>query len=251
MAAKIKDSGTTPFILGANAGWEPLFWFDYFILRVAGSDFRNGLMNGTESYLDPKVVQAMELWADLLDKGYFLDGFSSMDFQTMNSRFVKEDGAIQLMGAWTTRNLMKAGLTPDEDFGVFNFPTITDGLEPAVEGAVEGWSASGAGANTENALAMLKCVSGAKAQEHFAVMTNNPTANKDIPIEVYSEPTRNTVSKFYGMLDAPFHQNLELATHPGVTEIAKREFPRFLTYPDQYMAVLERLEDRRLKVFEQ
>lgn len=248
----LKAAGVTPFVLGAKSGWEPLFWFDYMILRVAGSDFRNGLMAGTESYLDPKVIQAMELWAELIEKEYFDDGYSSLGWREMATKLLNNEAAMEIMGPWTAGNFIRAGWEPDVDFGVFNFPTIDPNIPAAVEGAVEGWAASGAGPNTENAIAMLKCVTTADAQMKFAVTAQRPTANSEIPVDVYQpESIQPTMQKFYDMLDAPFHQNLELATHPGVTEIAKREFPRFLVFPDQYMDVLQRLEDRRIDIFEE
>ncbi|WP_421904980.1 ABC transporter substrate-binding protein [Mameliella sp.] len=250
VAAKLKEAGVTPFLLGSKSGWEPLLWFDYMVLRVAGSEFRSGLMAGTESYLDPRVIEAMELWKELLEAGYFNDRTSSLGWQEMATKFVKGEGAMELMGTWTVGNFIRAGLEPGEDFDVFDFPPIKEGIDLTVEGAVEGWAASGAGENTENALAMLKCVSEREPQELFAAQAQRMAANKDVPVEIYEPASfQPTIEKFQDMLDAPFHQNLELATHPGVTEVAKRELPRFLAYPDQYMKVLEMLEDRRNEVF--
>lgn len=250
VADTLKAAGVTPFVLGSKSGWEPLFWFDYMILRVAGSEFRSNLMAGTESYLDPKVIEAMKKWGELLEADYFDDGFSSLGWREMATKLLNDEAAMEIMGPWTAGNFIRSGWTPDEDFGVFNFPTIDATIPAAVEGAVEGWAASGAGKNTENAIEMLKCVSGEDAQREFAIQAQRPTANNSIPVDLY-EPVsiQPTIHKFYEMLDAPFHQNLELATHPGVTEVAKREFPRFLVFPDQYMEVLERLEARRLEVF--
>lgn len=250
VADTLKAAGVTPFVLGAKSGWEPLFWFDYMILRTAGSEFRSNLMAGTESYLDPKVVKAMEEWGKLIEAGYFDDGYSSLGWREMATKLMNGEAAMEIMGPWTAGNFISAGWEPDVDFSVFNFPTIDPTIPAAVEGAVEGWAASGAGANTENAIAMLQCITEADPQREFARQAQRPAANKDISVEVYQPASiQPTIQKFYDMLDAPFHQNLELATHPGVTEIAKREFPRFLVFPDQYMKVLERLEERRLEVF--
>lgn len=250
VAETLKQAGVTPFAVGAKAGWEPLLWFDYLLLRVAGSEFRNGLMSGAESYLDPRVIQAMELWADMIEKGYFLDGYSSMSWEEIAPKLMAGDVAMELMGSFTAGAFIRGGLVPDVDFGTFNFPSIDPAVEQAVEGAVEGWSASGAGANTENALEMLKCIATRDAQELFAAPAQRPVTNKDVPISVYEPPTiQPTMERFFDLLDAPFHQNLELATHPGVTEVAKREFGRFLVYPSEFMPVLEKLEQRRIEVF--
>jgi len=249
-ADTLKAAGVTPFVLGASSGWEPLFWFDYMILRVAGSDFRNGLMAGTESYLDPKVIEAMEKWGGLIEAGYFVDGYSSMGWREMATRVMSGEAAMEIMGPWTAGNFISSGWEPGVDFGTFNFPNINADIPDAVEGAVEGWAASGAGENTENALKMLACISEREPQEKFAIQAQRPSTNVDISVSIYEpESIQPTIQSFYDMLDAPFHQNLELATHPAVTEVAKREFPRFLVFPDQYMDVLERLEARRLETF--
>ncbi len=250
VAETLQEAGVTPFALGASSGWEPLFWFDYMILRVAGSEFRNGLMAGTESYLDPQVIEAMQLWGSLLEEGYFLDGFSSMGWREMATNVMNGEAAMEIMGPWTAGNFIRSGWEPGVDFATFNFPNINPDIPDAVEGAVEGWAASGAGENTENALAMLACISEREPQEQFATIAQRPSTNVDIPVTIYEPASiQPIIQSFYDMLDAPFHQNLELATHPGVTEVAKREFPRFLVFPDQYMDVLERLEERRLDVF--
>lgn len=250
VADTLLEAGVTPFVLGANSGWEPLFWFDYMVLRVAGSEFRANLMAGNESYLDPRVIEAMEMWGSMIEAGYFMDGFSSMAWRDMATRLMNGEAAMEIMGPWTAGNFIDSGWEPGVDFDIFNFPNINPDIPDAVEGAVEGWAASGAGQNTENALAMLACVSEREPQEQFATIAQRPSTNIDITVDIY-EPVsvQPIIQQFYDMLDAPFHQNLELATHPGVTEVAKREFPRFLVFPDQYMDVLERLEERRLDVF--
>lgn len=251
VAKTLKAAGVTPFVLGASSGWEPLFWFDYMVLRVAGSEFRNRLMAGEESYLDPRVIKSMEMWAELLEAGYFVEGYSSIGWREMATHLLKGEAAMEIMGPWTAGNFIKADWEPGVDFDVFNFPTIDPAIPAAVEGAVEGWAATGKGANTDNALKMLACVSERGPQEQFAIQAQRPTTNKEIPVTVYEPASiQPIIQSFYDMLDAPFHQNLELATHPGVTEVAKREFPRFLVFPDQYMDVLESLEERRLDVFE-
>ncbi|WP_417812640.1 ABC transporter substrate-binding protein [Thalassospira alkalitolerans] len=250
VAATLKEAGVTPFLLGSKSGWEPLLWFDYFVLRVAGSDFRTGLMAGTESYLDPRVIEAMELWQDLLEKEYFNDRTASLGWQEMATRFISGEGAMEIMGTWTVGNFISGGMEPGTDFDVFEFPQIKEGIEMAVEGVVEGWAASGAGENTENAVAMLQCITEREPQELFSRQAQRMAANKDVPVEIYEPASfQPTIEKFHDMLESPFHQNLEMATHPGVTEVAKRELPRFLAYPDQYMTVLEQLENRRKDVF--
>ena len=249
-AKQIKDSGVTPFVIGSNHGYEPLFWFDYLILRTAGSEFRARLMAGQESFLDPKVVHAMELWSELLNAGYFNDGFSSLSWREMTAEVASGRGAMMLMGPWIFDSFTGAGLTPTEDFSVFLFPEIDPAAGLAVEGAVESLALSGAGGATEDAMTLLKCMTELEPQVAYAQISQQLAANPGVTVDTYeNEAVRPFIQTYFDAMDYPFHQNFELAAHPGLTEVAKREMPRFLTYPDQYLDVLERLEKRRLQIY--
>lgn len=251
-AETLKAAGVTPFVLGSKLGWEPLFWFDYLVLRTAGPDFRARLMAGEESYLDPQIVRAMELWAGLLEKGYFNDKSSSLGWREMSLEIIAGKAAMELMGPWTTGVFKDAGLTATKEYGIFPFPEIDAGVPAAAEGAVESYALSGGGANAEGAVKVLTCITDLDVQTQFASDLQELAANRNISMDVYKTPeSRAFVQTYFDMLDAPFHQNLELAAHPGVTEVAKREFPRFMTYPDQYMDVLQVLEDRRLEIYKE
>ena len=249
-AALIKASGVTPLVIGANHGYEPLFWFDYLILRTAGSDFRARLVAGEESYLDPKVVQAMELWADLIELEYFNDGFNALSWREMTAEVANGRGAMMLMGPWIFDSFTGAGLTASEDFSTFLFPEIDPAAGLAVEGAVSAFSLSGAGGASENAMTLLKCTTELEPSIAFAAISQQLSANPGVTVANYeNEDVRPFIETYYSTMDEPFHQNFELAAHPGLTEVAKREMPRFMTFPDQYMEVLNRLEERRLDVY--
>ena len=245
----LKENGETPITLGSQLGWEPLFWFDYLILRTAGPEFREGLMSGTESYTDPRVVEAMELWRELLEAGYFNENITSLGWEDMVSAMATESAAMMLMGPWAIRTLQGAGLTPNEDFDFFPFPVIDPDVPMTTEGALEGWALSGGGANTEDAKRFIACFASVEAQEAYASIAQQPVTNPDVPISVFDEDLQPMMERLKELNTFSFHQNLELATIPPVTEIAKREFPRFLTFPDQYMTVLEQLERRAKSEF--
>jgi multiple sugar transport system substrate-binding protein/raffinose/stachyose/melibiose transport system substrate-binding protein len=248
--SKIKESGTTPITLGSRSGWEPLFWFDYLILRTAGPEFRERLMWGQESYTDPKVVAAMELWKGLLDAGYFNDNITSLSNAEMATAVISGQAAMQLMGPWTVSNFESAEMLPGEDYDFFPFPVIDPQVPNATEGAFEGFAASGKGPNTEGARRLLACLASNEAQTAYALDSDRIAANPNVAVETYRENVRGLIGQLTPLLEHSFHQNMELATLPPVTETAKREFPRFLTFPDQYMAVLESLEARAREVFE-
>lgn len=238
----LKSNGQTPIALGSGRGWEPLFWFDYLILRIAGPDFREGLMWGTESYNDPLVVEAMERWGELVENGYFNDDITSRSWEDMTPMMADGSAAMMLMGPWAMDTLQEAGFEPDTGFGMFPFPVIDPSVPPATEGAMEGWAVTGANDNQAAVEAVLECFASAEHLGVYLEIAPRPGPNPDITLDAYAENVQPYIERLVAMTDDSFHQNMELATTPPVTDVAKREFPRFLTFPDQYPQVLEALE---------
>jgi multiple sugar transport system substrate-binding protein/raffinose/stachyose/melibiose transport system substrate-binding protein len=239
----LKDNGETPIALGSSLGWEPLFWFDYMILRIAGPEFREGLMWGTESYNDPLVVEAMEKWGELLEAGFFNEDITSIGFDEMTPMVADGSATMMLMGPWAIDGLSQAGLVPGEDFDMFPFPTIDPSIPDATEGAMEGWAVTGANDNAPAVQALLECMAGSEQLTNYASSFPSLTPNPEVSIDVYPAENQPILERLQVLTEASFHQNLELATIPPVTDVAKREIPRFLTFPDQYPQVLQALQD--------
>ena len=158
-----------------------------------------------------------------------------------------------LMGPWAVDTLKEAGLQPGVDFDMFPFPTINPDIPDATEGAMEGWALTGAGdeATVAAAKEILKCIAGAEQQTTYAELAVRPMPNPEITLDVYADEVKPFIERLAAMNDSSFHQNMELATLPPITDVAKREVPRFLTFPDQYMTVLEALDKVAQKEFAQ
>ena len=89
------------------------------------------LMAGEIHWTDSRVVEMMEIWKDLLDKGYFapMDATYAEDIP----RMMKEGSlAFAPYGDWYGGIMQDQGLVPDVDYGVFILPAIN----PEGEGAV-------------------------------------------------------------------------------------------------------------------
>lgn len=243
VAQTLKDNGVTPFELGSGNGWEPLFWFDYFVMRTAGPEFRARLMNGQESYTDPKVVAAMEEWGKLIKAGYFNDDITSKSWDDMTPAVVSGRSAMMLMGSWAVDALSNAGLTPEEQFDSFSFPQIDSTVADSTEGAMEGWATSGARDNADEVHEVLQCVASTPMLTQYAKDFPVLTPDPKVPSDTYPADIQHFVGQWKAQAEGgAFQENLELATTPPVTDVAKREFPRFLSDPDTAMQVLESLE---------
>jgi multiple sugar transport system substrate-binding protein/raffinose/stachyose/melibiose transport system substrate-binding protein len=129
MCDTLLASGVTPVALGSMNRWPAQFWFDYLLLRTAGPEYRAALMAGEASYTDPEVARAMELWKELVDKGYFVADANAYDWTDAADQVANGEAAMTLMGTWITGYWNGQGLEPvTQLFDFFPFPAIDEGV---------------------------------------------------------------------------------------------------------------------------
>lgn len=135
----LKEQGETPISLGARNLWPAQFWFDYLLLRTAGPDYRQKLMEGNASYEDPEVKRVFALWGQLLSAGYFSKNPLQKDWAEASKMVGDGDAAMTLMGTWLVGyfdHTLK--LTQDKEYGYFSFPLVDSGVTRTALGPIDG-----------------------------------------------------------------------------------------------------------------
>lgn len=88
-------NGVTPFAISGNDPFMGLLWFDYLNLRLNGPAFHEQFLAGDVSVDDPRIRLAFELWASLVEKGYFLPTSSTMGIDDALAMAAPTAGAPQ------------------------------------------------------------------------------------------------------------------------------------------------------------
>ncbi len=70
--------GITPFAISGGDPFMGTLWLDYLNLRLNGPAFHKEFLAGDVPYDDPRLRTAFELWASLVEKGYFLQTSATM-----------------------------------------------------------------------------------------------------------------------------------------------------------------------------
>lgn len=113
-----------------DSRWTSFIVFEEILYRL-DADFYNKLVTGKAHYTDPEVVKAMQIWKDLIDKGYMAP--NDVNYTTDIPRMVKEGTiAYAPFGDWYSGILQGQGLKPNKDYGVWIPPAIT----PKGKGAI-------------------------------------------------------------------------------------------------------------------
>ena len=214
LCEKLKGMGIAPISLGSMHRWPAQFWFDYLILGTAGPEYRAALMNGSASYDDPEVMNAMVMWKDLVDRGYFAPNANAMTWTDASDMVSRGEAAMTLMGTWITGYWNGQGFEPGGDYDFFPFPTISSDAPVSVVGPVDGWVISANVANREGAEAFLAYfISNVDAQVNWATVQGALSANVNVDPSSYNA----VMQKASGTVAAADHFafNYDLATPPA------------------------------------
>ena len=250
LCAQLKELAITPIALGARERWPAQFWFDYLLLRTAGPDYRRQLMQGKRQYLDPEVITAFRIWADLLTEGYFNSDANLLDWSEATALVRRGDAAMTLMGTWATQTLEDGedSLKPDTEYDFFPFPVITPGQPKVSIGPIDGIVISRDAENGALAKDVLAYFASQSAQQRMSAGSGALSPDLTVPDSFYS-PLKQRLKEEIDRSDQ-WAFAFDLATPQAVADRGLDSFNELIAFPGQYPAILEDLHNE-ISIIEQ
>lgn len=147
--AAIEKCKTDPQIIpgvgiGAKEGWTCRDVFMGIVNQVAPGKIYEA-QDGKAKFTDPEIVEALTIWKDLFDKGFFAEGsLGTALYPTMNDNFnlAGTDGSkyyvMESNGTWHGSSMTKSTAAQDEEkgtrapdlrLGAFTMPVVKEGAE--------------------------------------------------------------------------------------------------------------------------
>jgi len=118
---ELKSLGIIPVSLPtAQGSWTSMLWFGELMVRYDPQLYVE-LMDGKIKYNDPRVIEVMEIWKDMLEKGY-IGGFG-LTLDTLAKAFAQNEVGMTFLGDWWIPIAATQGY---EDLGMFIMPGITE-----------------------------------------------------------------------------------------------------------------------------
>ena len=241
----LKDNGITPVTIGTKFLWTAAGWFDYLNLRVNGFDYHMSLMDGEASYLDEELDEVFAIWAEMLDRGFFLENHATYSWQEAQAPFINGTAAMYLIGNFITPDLESAGVL--ENTGFFQFPIINPEIGVYEDAPMESYHIPSGAKNVEEAKVFLEFASRADVLADFAYAVGNIPPNKN------SRPPedRFTLAGFEMLNEADgLAQFYDRDTNPEMASTGMEGFQEFMVNPDRLQTIRERLDRERQSVFE-
>lgn len=243
----LKSNGVYPLVTGAKFRWPLQFFFDYLNLRTGGPEFREGVQSGKIPYTDPRVVKTMEIWKELIEKEYFMPGFSAWDWDEALRYLVGGQAAMYLMGDWALATLNQdLGAVPGVDYDWFEFPVVDPSAPKTMVGPIDGFVISDKGPNKAEAEKLFLFMASPEGQTIFNRYKGSNPCNVKASVErdVVQQEEFEALQKCTG-----FHFNYDLSTPPAVAELGLDAFVEFMHNPADYKGILERVQTKAAEAF--
>lgn len=185
----MQAAGDEPFAVGGADLWPLTQWWDPILARVAGPEAFAGLIDGSVSWDDPRVVEAFEVFgafiadyfpADTLDRGF------------VEATCARVDGAAQLQNQGAFVNLVARGecdesLVPGEDYAFFLMPKYDESAPEVQFISGDLFAVNAETANPDAALALARYLGSAEAQAIWAERGGFVAPNTGVSPDVYPD----------------------------------------------------------------
>lgn len=239
--------GITPLAQTFVDRWQAFIMFEEMVLRTAGPEFYDKLMRGEAKYTDPEVVAALDLWKELMDKGYVTNDYAfGTGTDTFLPAFQAGKVAMVPVGDWYSATLVGAGLEPGKDFDAFIMPNKNPDLPPALFFEAGPLLVGENSPNKEDAKKVVEWWMSVPAQNEWnSMMGFSPANSKAAPPSVVGKGIQEWINSNQAQLVLRYWE----ATPPDIVEAAVDELARFMTNPDQAMSVLEAIQQKADQVW--
>ena len=171
---KLKAAGVPALGVGDSGIWASAQLFENTLLGVIGAKGWTDLFDGSMQWDDPKVKEAMKLFAKMQD--YLNPDHAALSWDQAIKALMDGKVAFSSMGDWADGEFLKAKLKEKEDFGWVSHPG-TDGSFIVV---ADGFTLAKGAPHKEAAIAWLKSIGSKEAQEAFNPLKGSIPARTDV-----------------------------------------------------------------------
>lgn len=173
----IAGEGLIPIALSDQEGWQGGHYLSVILSSLVGSAGMEALINGTQSWDSPEVVEALTILRDMNADGCFPPSPVAIGYDNANALFYSGQAAMNLTGSWLVQDTER---NVEFEVGYIPFPA------PDGPGIFSGGLGAGLFINaaTKKADAAIAFLNYTMTQEHGAWVIENAQSIPAFPIDV-------------------------------------------------------------------
>jgi multiple sugar transport system substrate-binding protein len=238
---KLKAAKVTPLAATIDGRWPGFVYFQELMIRKDPALY-TALVEGKAKYTDAGVVDVMNLWGDLIKKGYFSDP-SATTIGTGANNFVPDfkQGKIAMVtwGGWFEPTFEAAGIKGGNDYGAFITPNIDAAAGNNLIFETGPWCVAARGKRKADAIKATEWFASKAGQQKWISATGFTSARSDVPSAnpVDKEIDLTIKDGSYKLLNRYWE-----ATPHDIVEVAVDQFVKFMLKPGNPAPFLETIQ---------
>ena len=197
LAERLEALGVTPLCMGDAGIWATGIMFENTLAGVIGPERYLGLWNGTTSFEDADVRQAVETDGRLLD--YLNADHAALSWDQAAEKLIEGGCAFYSMGDWVYGELIDNGLRENVDFGWVAHP----GTENTYLMVSDGFTLAEGAPHPEHARNMLRVMGQKEVQEAFNLKKGSICARTDCDRSRFGEYLNWAMDSYEGGMLVP------------------------------------------------
>ncbi|AEH51554.1 ABC transporter substrate-binding protein [Pseudothermotoga thermarum] len=222
VAEKLKAKGIIPLAFGTKDGWEAAHVFETVLIGTLGAEGYRGLWTGKTKWSDPRVTQALEIFAKMLK--YVNPDHAARTWDEACALIVEGKAAMNIMGDWAAGYFMAKGF---EDFGW----TLAPNNEGIFDALSDSFGLPKGAKNRENVIAFLKVLGSKEGQEAFNIKKGSIPARTDVNKDLFPAYQKSAMEDWLKHEIVPSVMHGAAAPESWVTEF-KDVIALFVARPD-------------------
>jgi len=171
---KLKAAGIPALGVGDSGIWASAQLFENTLLGVVGPKGWVDLFDGSLQWDDPKVKEAMKIFAKMQD--YVNPDHAALSWDQAIKKLTEGKVAFSSMGDWADGEFLRTNLKEKEDFGWVNHP----GTGGSFIVVADGFTLAKDAPHKAAAIAWLKSIGSKEAQEAFNPLKGSIPARTDV-----------------------------------------------------------------------
>jgi multiple sugar transport system substrate-binding protein len=227
---KLKGEKVTPLAATIDGRWPGFVYFQELMIRKDPALY-TALMEGKAKYTDAGVVDVMNLWGDLIKKGYFSDpsavtiGSGANNFPPL---FKQGKIAMVTWGTWFEPTFEAAGIKGGEDYGAFVMPNIEDSAGNNLIFETAPWCVAAKGKRKADAMKATEWFASKDGQASWIKTTGFTSPRSDVPS---ANPVDKEIDETINSGDYNLLNRYWEATPHDIVEVAVDQFVKFMLKP--------------------
>src|SRR6202030_2101942 len=171
---KLKAAGIPALGVGDSGIWASAQLFENTLLGVVGPKGWVDLFDGSMQWDDPKVKEAMKIFAKMQD--YVNPDHAALSWDQAIKKLTEGKVAFSSMGDWADGEFLRTNLKEKEDFGWVNHP----GTGGSFIVVADGFTLAKGAPHKAAAIAWLRSIGSKEAQEAFNPLKGSIPARTDV-----------------------------------------------------------------------